>query len=259
MKLAYHTFAPRKGAAIAYRKITGSSTVLPGVIFLGGFRSDMTGTKASFLEEQCKQRNQTFVRFDYTGHGASSGKFEAGNISTWLADAEAVLEQVTSGPQILVGSSMGGWLAMLVALNKPQRIKGLLLIAPAPDFSEDIYRKEFGEEERRHLDKKGVIYRPSSYGDPYPLTLGLFTDARKHLLLTKKHVYDCPMHIIHGRKDADVPWQKAERIMEQSMAPRAKLTFIEDGDHRLARPEDLRVIDDALAEMSQLPKLEAAK
>ena len=228
-------------------------------MFMGGFRSDMTGTKATFLEEKCQRRHQTFVRFDYSGHGQSSGQFVACNLTTWLRDAEAVFDELTKGPQIIIGSSMGGWLAMLLALSRPQRLKGLILLAPAPDFSEDIYKKEFGEEERRHLAKKGLIYRESGYGDPYPLTLGLFNDGRKHLLLDKHSAYSCPVRIIHGKKDPDVPWQKTSRILEQSASPDIKAIFVEDGDHRLSRPQDLSLIDETLVEMSQLQRLEAAK
>lgn len=252
------TFSPRRDAVIAYRKSTGSSKTLPGVMFLGGFRSDMTGTKAAYLEEQCAARHQSYVRFDYTGHGASNGKFEQGNISTWLADATEVLDQLTSGPQILVGSSMGGWIALLLALQRKERLAGLIGIAPAPDFSEDIYNKEFGEEERRHLVKKGIIYRESQYGDPYPLTLQLFQDAKRHLLLQKPINIDCPVRLIHGKKDPDVPWEKSVKIREMLTSGDVAVTFIDDGDHRLSRPEDLALIDKAVVELSHRHQLKAS-
>lgn len=244
---------------VAYRKSAGKSKTLPGVMFLGGFHSDMTGTKATFLEDQCTRRHQSYVRFDYTGHGQSSGKFEEGNISAWLGDAEAVLENLTTGPQILVGSSMGGWIALLLALKRPERLKGLVLLAPAPDFSEDIYYEEFGEEERRHLALKGTVYRASDYGEPYPLTKQLFEDAKKHLLLDRRHLLYMPLRIIHGKEDPDVPWEKSEEIMERFISPDAKIYWVEDGDHRLSRPEDLAVLDEIIVELSQLPRLEPAK
>lgn len=257
--MTHQTFSPRKDVTLAYHKTEGASKTLPGVMFMGGFRSDMTGTKAQFLETQCKRRHQTFLRFDYSGHGASSGQFVSCTLTTWLRDAEAMFDQLTKGPQIIVGSSMGGWLAMLLAQSRVPRVKGLILLAPAPDFSEDIYNKEFGEEERRHLAKKGVIYRPSNYGDPYPLTLGLFNDARRHLLLERRSVYQCPVRIIHGKKDPDVPWRKSERILEQSSCPDAKIIWVEDGDHRLSRDQDLTLLDETLVELSQLQRLEGAK
>lgn len=252
------TLKVRNKDKIAYHRSLGKSKTLPGVMFLGGFRSDMTGAKATFLEEQCRRRHQSYVRFDYTGHGQSSGAFEEGNISTWLADAEAVLENLTSGPQILVGSSMGGWITLLLALKRPERLKGVVLIAPAPDFSEDIYNEEFGEEERRHLALKGVVYRASDYGDPYPLTKPLFEDAKKHLLLDRRHFLYAPLRILHGKKDPDVPWEKSERIMERVVSPDAQVDWVEDGDHRLSRPEDLEKIDEAVVSLSRLPRLEAA-
>ena len=253
------TLKVRDKDTIAYNKTTGKSKTLPGVMFLGGFHSDMTGTKATFLEEKCAQRHQSYVRFDYTGHGQSGGRFEEGNISTWLSDAEAVLEKLTSGPQILVGSSMGGWIALLLALKRPERLKGLVLLAPAPDFSEDIYYEEFGEEERRHLALKGTVYRPNNYGEPYPLTKQLFEDAKKHLLLDRRHLLYVPLRIINGKEDPDVPWEKSEEILESFVSPDAKVYWVEDGDHRLSRPEDLELINETVVGLSQLPRLEAAK
>jgi pimeloyl-ACP methyl ester carboxylesterase len=252
------TFSPRRDAVIAYQKTVGTSKTLPGVMFLGGFRSDMTGTKAAFLEEQCKARNQSYVRFDYTGHGASNGTFEQGNISTWLADATEVLDQLTEGPQILVGSSMGGWIALLLALQRKERLAGLIGLAPAPDFSEDIYNKEFREEERRHLAKTGLIYRDSQYGEPYPLTLQLFQDAKRHLLLDKPIAINCPVRLIHGKKDPDVPWQKSLQIKDKLTSPDATVIFIDDGDHRLSKPEDLALIDKTVVELSHLHQLRSS-
>lgn len=252
-------FEPRPGARIAYRKTEGTSKTLPAVMFMGGFRSDMTGTKAAYLEERCRARGQTFVRYDYSGHGQSGTDFMDCTVSTWLADSEAVIDTLLTGPVIVVGSSLGGWLALLLAQRRPQRVAGLVLLAPAPDFPEDIWNLEFGTEERRHVETTGVFYRPSSYGDPYPLTRALFQDAKNHLLLDKRSVYPCAIHILHGKADPDVPWQKSERIMEQSMAPSIRVTWIDDGDHRLSRDQDLKLLDDTVVEMLRLPRIEAAK
>jgi len=246
------TFSPKPGVTLAFHRYEGASKTLPGVIFLGGFRSDMTGIKATHLEAQCRERHQSYVRFDYTGHGASSGKFEEGNIGAWLQDAQAVFDELTTGPQIIIGSSMGGWIAMLLALSRSDRVAGLIGIAAAPDFSEDIYNGEFGEEERRHLAKTGLIYRPSAYGDPYPLTLQLFTEARKHLLLGSKIGIHAPVRLIHGKQDPDVPWAKSAETARKLTSPDIRVIYIDDGDHRLSRPEDLEVMDAALVELSHL-------
>lgn len=253
------SFSPRPGVTIAFHRFEGASETLPGVIFLGGFRSDMTGAKATFLEQRCAERQQSFVRFDYTGHGASSGKFEEGNIGGWLQDAQSVFDALTAGPQIVTGSSMGGWIALLLALSRPERIAGLVTLAAAPDFSEDIYNGEFGEEERRHLEKTGIIYRPSAYGDPYPLTRQLFAEARKHLLLKNKIGIIAPVRLIHGKKDPDVPWSKSTQLARQLTSPDIRVIYIDDGDHRLSRPEDLEVMDAAVIELSHIYQLEAAK
>ena len=249
--MTHKTLRPRDGIEIAYHRYEGSSKTLPGVIFCGGFRSDMTGTKAIFLEQQCRARHQSFVRFDYTGHGVSSGDFNTGNIGQWRQDALDVFDQLTEGPQIVVGSSMGGWIALLLAVARTKRITGLVGIAPAPDFTEDVFHKEFGEEERRHLLTKGIIYRPNDYGDPYPLTLQLFEDGKKHLLLHEKIHLPFPVRLIHSKKDTAVPWQKSEDILRQLICPDAKATIIEDGDHRLSRDEDLVLIDEAVVELSR--------
>ncbi len=257
--MSQRTFTPRGGNALAYNQTKGKSKTLPGVMFMGGFRSDMTGTKATYLEQNCIRRHQSFLRFDYSAHGASGGIFTEQTISSWLRDSEAVFDKLTEGDQIVVGSSMGGWLALLLALNKPERIKGLILLAPAPDFSEDIYNNEFGEEERRHLDQKGMIYRASSYGDPYPLTKQLFEDGKKNLLLTGRIVLPMAVRIIHGKKDADVPWEKSVTLMDKLRSPDYKAIWVNDGDHRLSRDSDLKLIDETVAELSQMKRLEAAQ
>jgi pimeloyl-ACP methyl ester carboxylesterase len=254
----YSRIELRPGVSIACRRTAARDKSLPGMMFCGGFKSDMTGTKASYLEEQCKKRGQGYVRFDYRGHGFSSGKFEDGCIGDWLEDALEVFDNETGGPQILTGSSMGGWIALLLAMRRVDRVAGLVLIAPAPDFSEDVYRNVFGEEERRHLEKTGLIYLPSDYGAPYPLTKKLFDDGRKHLILGAQIPLTCPVRLIHGKKDTDVSWQKSERIREKLAAVDVKIHYVEDGDHRLSRPEDLKLIDDLVAQLGRLHKPKVA-
>ncbi|MEZ0226398.1 MAG: alpha/beta hydrolase [Alphaproteobacteria bacterium] len=246
------TFSPHPGVTIAYNKTPGTAAALPGAMFLGGFRSDMTGTKATYLEGCCKRRGQAFVRFDYTGHGASSGMFEDACVSQWLQDSLDVFDALTAGPQIIVGSSLGGWLALLLALRRPERAAGLVLLAPAPDFTEDIYAS-FDEKDRATLAQDGVVYLPSAYGDPYPLTQRLFDDAKQFLLLKKEIPVRCPVRIIHGRQDADVPWQKSEHIKEKLAAGDVKITWVPEGDHRLSRDPDLKLLDETVQELASMP------
>lgn len=220
----------------------------------------MQGAKASYLEERCQSRNQNFLRFDYTGHGMSSGAFKDGTIGAWLQDALDVFDTLTEGPQILVGSSMGGWIAFLLALRRQERIAGMIGVAAAPDFSEDVYNHVFGIEERKHLEQTGLIYLPTT-GDPHPMTRTLFEDGRKHLILQEKFSLPCPVRLIHGKNDDTVPWRKAEKIREQLASPDLKIIWIEDGDHRLSRPQDLKIIDEAVRELSlahQMKSLNAA-
>lgn len=248
--MTHEILKPRDGVEIAYHRHKGASKTLPGVMFCGGFRSDMDGSKATHLEAQCKARHQSYVRFDYTGHGKSSGVFQEGNIGTWLADALAVFDMLTEGPQVVVGSSMGGWISLLLAVARPKRMAGLIGLAPAPDFTEDIFNKEFGEEERRHLLTKGLVYLPNDYDEPYPLTKQLFDDGKKHLMLHDRIHITCPVRLIHGKKDTAVPWQKSEDILRQLTAEDKKILWVEDGDHRLSTPENLALIDQTVQELS---------
>lgn len=249
--MTYDTFSPRPGTTLGYVQAKGSAD-LPGVIFLSGYKSDMTGTKATFLEERCRARGQGFVRFDYTGGPTSSGNYEDGTIGLWRDDTLAVLDQLTEGPQILVGSSMGGWIALLIARLRPERVKGLVLIAPAPDFTEEVWRDEFTDVQRAEVEKNGVIYIPSEYGDPYSFTRALFDDGRENLLLHAPIAVDAPVRILQGKQDHAVPWQKAERIKTQLTSKDVQIDFIDDGDHRLSRPEDLELLDRRVAEISRV-------
>lgn len=202
--------------------------------------SDMTGTKALSLESFARERGQAFLRFDYQGHGASTGRFEDGTIGSWTADAVAALDALTEGPQVLVGSSMGGWIMLLTALARPQRIAGLLGIAAAPDFTEDLMWQAYPQEVRDTLRREGVYREPSDYGDePYTITMRLIEEGREHLLLREAIPIACPVRLIHGVADPDVPWQTSLRLAEQLESADVEVTLVKSGGHRLSEPEDL--------------------
>ena len=222
---------------IAYRAMEGST---PGVMFCGGFMSDMTGTKATALEAHCRRAGRAYVRFDYAGHGESGGAFRDGTIGAWRDDALAVLDRVASGPQILVGSSMGGWIVLLLALARPERIAGLVGVAAAPDFTEDLIWSTLDDEGRRTLVETGEIVMPCDYGDdPYPITMSLIEEGRDHLLLRAPIALGCPIHLLQGMRDEDVPWRTALQIAELVESERVTVELVKDGDHRLSRDEDL--------------------
>ncbi len=236
------TLTRKDGASIAYHKLSSdkSGSMQPGVVFLGGFMSDMTGTKAVALEEHCRKRGLSFVRFDYLGHGQSSGHFADGTIGRWAEDAVAVLDELTEGPQILVGSSMGGWIMLLAALARQDRVAGLLGIAAAPDFTEDLMWAEFSEADRAEIESKGRLEQPSDYGDdPYVITRDLIEDGRKNLLLRAPLPIRCPVHLLQGMRDEDVPWKTALRLSDALESEDVEVTLVKKGDHRLSEPEDL--------------------
>jgi len=225
------------GATIAYHATPGKS---PGVVFLTGFMSDMTGSKAVAIEAFCRDRGQAFLRFDYTGHGASSGTFEDGTIGHWADDTLTVLDALCTGPQVLVGSSMGGWVMLLVALWRPQRVAGLLGIAAAPDFTADLIPHGLNDEQKAALERDGVVHVPSYYGpDPTPFTKKLLEDGSNHLVLRDEIALDVPVRLIHGMKDPDVPWETAMRIADRLRSRDVEITLIKDGDHRLSEPTNL--------------------
>ena len=222
---------------IAYARTAGSG---PGVVFLGGFMSDMTGTKATALEAWACDRKRAFVRFDYRGHGASDGAFEDGTIGAWLADALAVLDGATEGPQVLVGSSMGGWIALLAARARPARVAGLLGIAPAPDFTRRMWQDEFGESEREAIQRDGRVTVPSEYSeDGYVITRNLLEEAEQHMLLDTPIPIRCPVRLLHGMRDEAVPWETSLRIAERLETDDVEATLVGSGDHRLSEPADL--------------------
>lgn len=216
----------------------------PTIVWLGGFRSDMRATKAEALDAWAARVGREFLRFDYSGHGESGGRFEEAAISTWLEDALAVLSRFGPGSRsILVGSSMGGWLALLAAralAGGPGAPAGLVLVAPAVDFTERMMWDTFPEEVRRTIERDGVFHQPSAYSpEPVPITRGLIDDGRRHLLLGSPIDTGCPVHILQGMEDPDVPWGHALALLEHLAGENVSLTLVKDGDHRLSRPEDL--------------------
>ena len=225
---------------------------LPLVMFCGGYKSDMNGTKATYLEDVCKARGQAYLRFDYSGHGASDGAFEDGKIGSWLDDALDVYDAAGRGrPVILVGSSMGGWIALLFAVQRVGSLKGLIGIAAAPDFTKGLWEEELTEEQRQTIMEKGKLEIPNDYSDePYIFTKVLFEDANNHMLLDGKHNIEAPMRIIQGMKDTDVPWQTAVRIQESFIGDDVETIFVDDGDHRLSRPEDLELLAKEVTRLS---------
>ncbi|MCC6949285.1 MAG: alpha/beta hydrolase [Bradyrhizobiaceae bacterium] len=228
---------------IAVRKQAGAA---PGIFWLGGFNSDMRGTKAEALAAHAAKGGRACVRFDYSGHGESGGRFEDGTISRWLEEAIAVFETQASGPQIVVGSSMGGWIALLLARALAKRpapnamLAGLMLIAPAPDFTEALMWAQFPPEVKRQIEETGSWQRPSAYSeDPYPITRALIEDGRKHLLLNGPIAVGCPVRVLQGVQDPDVPYSHAMKLVSCLAQDDVVLTLVKDGDHRLSRPEDI--------------------
>lgn len=227
------------GVRLAYAHTPGAG---PTTVFLPGFRSDMTGSKALAAEGWCVDRGAACLRLDYSGHGASDGAFEDGTIGAWTRDALHVIDAVTEGPLVLVGSSMGGWIALLVALARPQRVSGLVGIAAAPDFTESLMWDAMMPPERARLLQDGVLHLPSQYGEPTPVTLRLIEDGRTHLVMRGPIPIRCPVRLLHGQRDPDVPWETALHLAERLEGADVRITLIKDGDHRLSRPDDLAVL-----------------
>jgi pimeloyl-ACP methyl ester carboxylesterase len=227
----------------------------PGIFWLGGFRSDMNGSKAVALDRWAEGAGHAATRFDYSGHGRSSGRLKDGTISRWLEEAHAVLEGFTRGPQVLVGSSMGGWIALLLARRLAEkgeaaRLAGMVLIAPAFDMTRDLMWDRFKPAERRRLRKNGFLAFPSAYSaEPDIITNALVEDGARHLLGDHPIETHCPVHVIQGMQDEDVPWSHATRLMERLAFDDAVLTLVRDGDHRLSRPEDIERLIQAVAAM----------
>ncbi len=239
--------------AIAHLRLPagGKPGKQPGTVFLGGFMSDMGGTKATALAAFCRERGRALLRFDYSGHGRSEGAFRDGTIGSWTEDAIAALDALTEGPQILVGSSMGGWIMLLVALARPERVAALVGIAAAPDLTEDLMWARMTAEQRAELQAEGFIRESSRYEDgAYEITRGLIEEGRTHLLLRAPLPITVPVHLLHGMRDPDVPWQVSLRLAQRLESQDVAVTFIKDGDHRLSRPEDLARLFAAIEDLS---------
>ncbi|MBB4212120.1 pimeloyl-ACP methyl ester carboxylesterase [Rhodothalassium salexigens DSM 2132] len=238
------------GERMAYSHRPGARAT---VVFLGGFMSDMTGTKAEHLDAHAAARGHGFLRFDYRGHGASDGGFEDGTISAWRDDALAAIDQLTDGPLILVGSSMGGWIALLAALARPERVAGLVGVAAAADFTERLMWDGFDESVRRAIIEDGRYEEPSPYGpDPVVITRTLIEDGRDHLVLDGPIPLACPVRLLHGQQDPDVPWQWSLKTAEALAGDDVTVTLIKNGDHRLSTPADLARLSAAVDELLAL-------
>ena len=232
------------GQRIAYHRSTGSG---PGVVFLGGYASDMTGTKASFLDRWCAERGRAYLRFDYSGHGQSSGEFEDGTIGSWAGDALAAFDALTEGPQILVGSSMGGWIMLIVALARPERVRGLVGIAAAPDFSQDLWLG-LNDDQRRAVERDGAVTLDED-GEPLLVTRAFFADGRDRLMLRGPLEIACPVRLLQGMRDTAVAWQTAVTLADRLTGNDVVLDLIKDGDHRLSRDEDLGRLAAAIGDL----------
>jgi pimeloyl-ACP methyl ester carboxylesterase len=251
--LKVESVAPARTIAVRAREGKSPSSG-PSLFWLGGFKSDMKGTKAEALDRWAESQGRGCVRFDYSGHGESDGDFTAGTIGRWLEESIAVYARFAQGPQVVVGSSMGGWLALLMARELRKRkdaapIAGMVLIAPAVDFTEELMWKPFSDAIKREIEEKGVWMRPSEYSEgPHPITKRLIEDGRKHLMFGGLIETGCPVHILQGVQDPDVPWRHAVELVARFARDDVVLTLIKDGDHRLSRPEDIERLIAAVKE-----------
>ncbi|MDP3740308.1 MAG: alpha/beta hydrolase [Hyphomonadaceae bacterium] len=238
------------GAQIAYRRTTGQADKA-GIVWLGGFHSDMQGEKASSLHAHAQRAGRSFLRFDYQGHGESSGRFEDGTIGRWRCDALAAIDQLTAGPLVLVGSSMGGWMALLVALARRDRVAGVTLLAPAPDFTERLMWSRFDDDQRRTIMEQGFWTRPSGY-DPagYPITRALIEEGRSWNVMDEQIQITVPIRILHGGLDDDVPWSHSLEMVGQLKSTDIVWSLIKDGDHRLSRPQDIERMIGAVLQLA---------
>lgn len=228
------------GVRLAYAHLAGDG---PTLVFLSGFASDMQGTKAIFLRDWCAAHGSAMLRLDYSGHGASDGSFADGTIGRWVADARTVIDTVLpEGELILAGSSMGGWIGLLLARALGARVAGFLGIAAAPDFTEDLMKPSLTEAARAALARDGVVMVPNPYGPPTPMTAALLDDGARHLVLRAPIPIDAPVRLIHGQRDAEVPWQTSLRLAERIAGEDVWVTLIKDGEHRLSRASDLALI-----------------
>ncbi len=236
---------------IGYKQSGGNG---PGLIWCGGLKSDMDGSKAPALHAWADKQGRAFTRFDYFGHGVSSGDFARGTISRWVQDTVQIIDEITAGPQILLGSSMGGWTALLAALARPQRIKALVLLAPAPDFTEKLMWAGFSSAIRKTIMEDGIYYEPSDYDEPYEISRALILDGRDNQILDAPINIKIPVRIIHGMKDTSVPWQHALKLVEALTSPDVELSLIKNADHSLSSPADIARMLDVIGKVANLVK-----
>ncbi|WP_138468039.1 carboxylesterase [Poseidonocella sp. HB161398] len=235
-----------QGRRLAYHRSEGAG---PGVVFLGGYMSDMSGTKATHLEAWAKAQGRAFLRFDYSGHGQSEGAFTEGTIGRWAEDAAAVIAAVTEGPQILVGSSMGGWISLLLLRRQLVDCAGLVTIAAAPDFTEDGFWESFSNAAREELMSHGVLHVPSDYGSPYPVTRGLIEDGRRNLVLREQLALPMPVRFLQGTADREVEVSRATMLLSHAQGDDIRLTLVKGADHSFSTPACLALVEQAIGEV----------
>ena len=235
------SYLPHEGERLAFDGLPGSG---PGLFHLGGFASDMTGSKAAYLSAMARTQGLAFTRFDYSGHGQSSGNFRDGTIGRWLSDALAVFDNVTTGPQILIGSSMGGWLAFLLARARPRRVAGIVGISAAPDFTQDLIETGMTPAQAEILARDGQIET-----EPYVITQKLIDSGRDHAILKEPLDIGCPVRLLHGMRDEQVPWRTAIRLMEVLASDDVTISLVKDGEHRMARDSDLMLLKSAIDDL----------
>jgi len=238
----YKTLHTKYNRKIAYKYHNGKSSI--GFVFFSGFKSDMKGSKAKYIFNWCKKNNIECTVFDYSGHGKSSEDFVNCNLSTWIEDSIEIINKITSNPQIIIGSSMGAWIAIKVTLKIPKKIKGLVTIAAAPDFTKDLWDKEFNNKQKNELNKKGYISITSNYdSNGYIITKNLIDNGNKNLVLKSKNIkLNCPIRLIHGEKDIEVSWKKSLEIFNKIKSKDAELIIIKNGDHRISNKKNLKTI-----------------
>lgn len=246
----HQDFVSPQGRRLAYRYAAPKTGLT--YVWLSGFKSDMTGTKVTVLEDWAKSDGHGFLAFDYSGHGVSGGDFEDGTISAWREDALAAIEGLTIGRLVLVGSSMGGWMALLAALALKMRVAAMVLIAPAPDFTQKLMWPEFSPEQQAEILEQGRTLRPSDYGDPYAITRDLIEDGKQWALLDDAIDLTCPIRILQGMQDPDVPWRHAFKLVEALTSDELVFTLIKDGDHRLSRDQDIARLVSTCGELAEL-------
>jgi pimeloyl-ACP methyl ester carboxylesterase len=240
-------FTTPAGRKLAYHQTAGEG---PGVVFLGGYKSDMTGTKAAHLQDWAEATGRAFLRFDYSGHGQSGGRFEDGGIGDWFADACAIIAGLTTGPQVLVGSSMGGWIALLVARAMPERVAGLVGVAAAPDFTADLMWDSYSPTQKALLEGQGWLAEPSEYSDqPNIITKAFLDDGANHLVLRTPLNLPFPVRLLQGTADTDVPPSVALRLLGHATSPDLRLTLVKGADHRFSTPDCLDLMVAAIAEV----------